>query len=133
MKPKKEFILLIISLVSVMFLGSGLNYAQEEYVMQTPAEPEIQWIWGEVVSVDPTTSQIVVKYFDYETDSDKEMSINVDNKTTYENVKTIDEIKPGDTVSIDYIVNTEGKNIGKNISVEKPESTPEIPEEGGDE
>jgi uncharacterized Zn finger protein len=63
----------------------------------------------------------LVKYLDYDADQEKEMAINVDEKTIYENVKSIDEIKPQDTVSIDYIVSPEGKNIAKNISIEKIE------------
>ena len=41
--------------------------------------------------------------------------------------KSIDEIKVGDSVSIDYTVSADGKNLALNISLEKPEavSTPE--------
>jgi len=86
-----------------------------------PPEAETQWIWGEVVLVDIQKSEILVKYLDYDADLEKEVAINVDEKTIYENVKSIDEIKPQDTVSIDYIVSPEGKNIAKNISIEKVE------------
>lgn len=128
MRLKAGFIL--IGILSVILLSGNLNYAQEALPAETSAEPETLWLWGEVVSVDAANSQIAVKYFDYETDAEKEITISTDNKTTYENVKSIDELKPADTVSIDYIVNADGKNIAKNVSVERPESTPEATQEG---
>ena len=91
---------------------------------QPTSEPETQWIWGEVVSADSASKSVAIKYLDYETDQEKDMTIGVDEKTTYENIKSIDEIKPKDTLSIDYIVGTDGKNVAKNISLEKPESAP---------
>ena len=91
---------------------------------QPTSEPETQWIWGEVVSADSASKSVAIKYLDYETDQEKDMTIGVDEKTTYENIKSIDEIKPKDTLSIDYIAGTDGKNVAKNISLEKPESAP---------
>ena len=91
---------------------------------QPPAEPETQWIWGEVVSADSASKSVTIKYLDYETDQEKDMVIGVDEKTTYENIKSIDDIKPKDTLSIDYIAGPDGKNVAKNISLEKPESVP---------
>ncbi len=137
MKLEKYLVSILIA-ASLILLNAVLSLAQEgatatqastvEQIL-APSEPEIQWLWGEVTSVDITNKTLLVKYLDYETDSEKEMTINIDDKTTYENVKAIDEIKPLDTVSIDYIVNTEGNNIAKNISVEKPEGNIEIQEE----
>ena len=53
---------------------------------QPPAEPETQWIWGEVVSADSASKSVAIKYLDYETDQEKDMVIGVDEKTTYENI-----------------------------------------------
>jgi hypothetical protein len=92
-------------------------------------EPEMQWLWGEVVSVDPSKNVLVVKYLDYEADAEKEMSLSVDEKTTFENSKSLDEIKPQDTVSIDYMSAGEGKVLAKNISVEKPEPVAPVMDE----
>lgn len=89
---------------------------------EVQVEPDLQWLWGEVVSVDTQKNELSVKYLDYDTEQEKEIKIAVDDKTTYENTKSIAEIKQNDTVSIDYIVSPEGKNIARNISVEKPES-----------
>ncbi len=84
-------------------------------------EPDIQWLWGDAISVDTQKSELSVKYLDYDTEQEKEMTVAVDDKTTYENIKSLSEIKPKDTLSIDYVVGPEGKNIAKNISLEKPE------------
>jgi len=79
--------------------------------------PQVQWLWGEVVSVDTDAKQIKVKYLDYETDTEKEINIVVDDKTTYENVASLGQIKVGDTLSSDYLVK-DTENIARNISVE---------------
>lgn len=86
-----------------------------------PTESETQWLWGEVISLDTSSRALLVKYLDYDTDQEKEMAINIDEKTTFENVKSLDEIKPKDTVGIDYIISPDSKNIAKNVSVEKME------------
>ena len=92
---------------------------------EAKTEPEIQWVWGEVVSTNPINNELLVKYVDYDTDSEKEITISTDDKTTYENAKSIDEIKVRDSVSIDYAVSADGKNLAKNISLEKPETIEE--------
>ena len=92
---------------------------------EAKTEPEIQWVWGEVVSTNPVNNELLVKYVDYDTDSEKEITISTDDKTTYENAKSIDEIKVRDSVSVDYAVSADGKNLAKNISLEKPEVTEE--------
>jgi hypothetical protein len=85
------------------------------------------WLWGEAVSVDTQNNEVRVKYQDYDTEEEKEMTIGVDEKTAFENVKSLAEIQPKDTLSIDYKVVSEGKNIAKNISVEKAETPEAVP------
>jgi hypothetical protein len=72
--------------------------------------------------VDKAARSIKVKYLDYDTDTEKEMAITADDNTKYENVNSFDEIKPQDTLSIDYKIGTDASNIAVNISVERPES-----------
>jgi hypothetical protein len=98
-----------------LFLSTG--HTQPE----TLSEPQMEWLWGEIVSIDTANKIIVVKYLNYETETEKEISIAIDEKTAFENVKSLDELKPQDSVSIDYIISPEGKNLAQNISVEKPE------------
>ena len=127
MKTRKGLVLVIVA--SLIFISTGLVFSQGSIeqggVMAEPKnESEVQWLWGEVVSLDSQNKIVAVKYLDYETDQEREINIGTDDKTTYENIKSIDELKPKDAVSIDYLVTPEGKNIAKNISLEKPESTP---------
>lgn len=121
MKIKKALVLGITAFL--IFISANLIFSQE-----AQNNPDTQWVWGEVSSMDTQNKAILVKYLDYETDQEKEIIINTDDKTTYENIKSIDEIKQKDTVSIDYIVSPDGKNIAKNISVEKPENTQDVQE-----
>ncbi len=126
---------LVLGIITFLILiGATAVFSQEaavteEAVPPTQNEPETQWLWGEVISVDIQKNELLVKCLDYETDQEKEVAIAVDDKTTYENIKALLEIKPQDTVSVDYMVNPEGKNIAKNISVEKPQAEP-APQEG---
>lgn len=125
---RKSIILAIVAF-SIILISSNTVFSQEEEkviegpaIQETPSEPEVQWLWGEVVSVDANNNEVAVKYLDYENDTEKEIAIAVDEKTIYENIESISEIKPKDNVSVDYIVSENGKNIAKNIIVEKPES-----------
>ncbi|MBU1727626.1 MAG: hypothetical protein KJ880_08360 [Candidatus Omnitrophica bacterium] len=107
--------------------GLGLCFAQEsedmnvmnEDIMAPMAQVEPQWQYFEVVSVDPANKSIVVKYLDYDTDQQKQMMIAVDEKTTYENAASLNEIKPEASIGVDYVVDSTGKNIATNISLEK--------------
>jgi len=109
---------------------------QEEILRQELIQPsapqdesEMQWVWGEVAGVDIANKAIVVKCLDYETDQEKEMTVNVDDKTVYDNVKSLNEIKPNDTLSIDYIVSADNRNIARNLSKEAAEVTGESEQE----
>lgn len=122
-------------ILSLILTGTGVLFGEEEapvepQAQEVPVESEVQWIWGDVVSVDAVARKILVKYLDYETDTEKEISISMDDKTVYENVKSMGEIKPSDTVSVDYIINPDGGNIAKNITVEKTEGAQPLPQEG---
>lgn len=119
-----------ILLITALFIGisAGPGFGEETTVEQggkVPAqltsEMDVQWLWGEVISIDIERSQLLLKYLDYELDQEKEITITVDPKTTYENVQSYTQIKPKDTVSVDYIVEASGRNLVKNITVEKPE------------
>ncbi len=136
--------------IFVLLLGTGLLFAQEqanpdnqaaesnvtpgeqaevqplvapEPVMQE--EPEMQWLWGEVASVNKDAQQINIKYLDYDTETEKEIALTVEPQTTFENVNSFDEIKNSDTVSIDYLIGQNNKNVARNISVEKLENIEE--------
>lgn len=136
MKIKMSLVLGI--MFACILISTGLIFSQEQAAekppaQEVPSESETQWIWGDVASIDAAAKKILVKYLDYETDTEKEINIVVDDKTTYENVTSIDEIKPQDTLSIDYMISPDGSNIAKNISVEKPEGRETLPEETSEE
>jgi hypothetical protein len=102
-------------------------------IAPTPQDiSDVQWIWGEIVNLDTQNKMIVVKHLDYDADQEKEITVVVDDKTTFENVGSIEELKLKDYVSVDYISGSEGKNIAKNIGLEKPEESASAiaPQEG---
>lgn len=123
MKRQRGF--LLFALLSFVFIGAGLALGQEQPAKE-PADTdatinESQWVWGEVLSLDAQAKTLQVKYLDYETDQEKEMTVVTNETTTYENVESLSQIKPSDTVSIDYTIGLDGRVVAKNISVEKPE------------
>ena len=127
---KQRILPVFIVAAMVIFCQPGFSQAQEKPTdaggvsAQAPAvDSDIQWLWGEVSSVAAEKNEVVVKYLDYEADVEKDMTVAVTDKTTYENIKGLGELKSQDTVSIDYIV-VDGKSVAKNISVEKPEVMP---------
>jgi len=122
-----------LSALAVVFMGVCAvgSFAAEDLLLEDSVSSgaDLLWIWGEVALVDIASKQLSIRYLDYETDLEKEMVVAVDAKTVFENVASLEEIKPLDTASIDYVVSPEGKNLAKMISIEKPqdiyESTPQ--------
>jgi len=111
-------------IVSFILINAGLAQSQSTQIIPDATEkiePETEWLWGEVVNVDPVTNDIKVKTLDYKNDTEIEIVVSIDDKTTYENIKFVTEIKPKDSLSIDYIIGSDGKNLAKNISLEKTE------------
>ena len=122
MKARTYFIIGITAFF--MFLIFRFGIAQQgagEIQAQLAPEAEMQWLWGEVVSIDAAGKAFLVKYLDYETDTEKEMTVTVDEQTVYENIASLAELKPQDNVSIDYVLSPVGRNLARNISLEKPE------------
>ncbi|MFA6357804.1 MAG: hypothetical protein WCY09_03950 [Candidatus Omnitrophota bacterium] len=89
---------------------------------------DTQWAWGEVTNLDNQSKALTIKYLDYETDQEKELILIVDDKTTFENINSFNELKLKDTLSIDYAISADNKNIAKNISLEKPDAVPPVAE-----
>jgi FKBP-type peptidyl-prolyl cis-trans isomerase (trigger factor) len=119
--------LILILSFSLVVLSAGSNFAQELKAnadTSVSLEPEVQWLWGEVLAVNPQDKAIQVKYVDYDSDTEKEIIITADPQTTYENVKSLEQIQPQDTVSVDYVSAKDGSNLAKNISVEKSDNNP---------
>lgn len=123
-------------LAALVFLLTApvLLWAQgaEDQGQAAPEESQMQWVWGEVVLADAPNKTITVKYLDYETDQEKEMPVSVDDKTVYDNLKSLDEVKPKDTLSIDYIVTPDNKFVARNISKEAVETVLEAEELEGE-
>jgi hypothetical protein len=128
---KVNKLLALIIPVFFVFMSLGLILAQEQAAQpredievgpDIQNEPDIFWAWGEIVTLDPLTKSFTIRYLNYETDQEKEIVIATDDNTTYENIKSIDELKPKDTVSVDYVVSSEGRNIATNVGLELPEA-----------
>lgn len=120
-------VLVLIIGAFLILIGTNIAFSKEENISQAPlvqessSESDVQWIWGEVTSVDAANNKVNVKYLDFENDIEKEIDITADEKTAYDNIGSINQLKPNDIVSIDYTSAPGGVNIAKNVSIEKPE------------
>ena len=127
----KNFLILCLAVsflsVGVTFTFSQEQGSQKQVSPEAQVESDPQWLWGEAASIDYQKGELLVQYLDYDTDLEKEVNISVDGKTAYENTGSLIDIKPGDAVSIDFLSFSDGKNIAKKISVEKPETTFQLP------
>lgn len=101
-----------------LFAAAPAVRAQEQAKPAEANPAEIQWVWGEVVSVDTAERSLAIKYLDYDTDEEKTMKIVITDATTFEDAKGIEGIKTADTVSVEY-GEQDGKNLAKVITVEK--------------
>lgn len=89
-----------------------------------PVGENVSWVWGEVKSVDYSSSSLTILYMDYQTDDERELALTVNQDTKFEGISDFNSLKAGDTAGIDYVTDID-KNIAKNISVEKLEEPPE--------
>ncbi|MDP3143527.1 MAG: hypothetical protein Q8N14_06320 [Candidatus Omnitrophota bacterium] len=89
---------------------------------------ETKWVWAEVTAVNTASSQFTIKYLSYDSDDEKELILSVDNTTKLENFKSLSEMAAGDNVSVDYLIDQNGKAIAKSISLQKAKSATEITE-----
>lgn len=133
MAGKRDFIfvaiaLLVLTNIAMLKAQNQPAANADEQGQAVSVEPVSQWVWGEVVSTDPIKKEVRLKYVDYETDQEKDIVIAVNDKTTYENASSFDDIKEKATLSVDYMPGNDGNNVAKNISFEKPEAEDAAPE-----
>jgi hypothetical protein len=112
---------------------SAVSTIAPQEAVSAQDESDIQWAWGEVVNLDNAAKTITLKYLDYETDQEKDILLIVNEKTAFENIKGFDDIKIKDTLSIDYAVASDGKNIARNIGLESPDSSAALPAQAVEE
>lgn len=128
-------VMVVASLVSVLLIGVQVPAvaqtaqspaAEQSETVAAPAD--VLWVWGEIVSIDAAAKKLTVKYLDYDTDMEKDIVIAVDDKTKFEGAAAIGDLKPQDTVSIDY-AEAGGINLASAITVERLEDLAEEPQE----
>jgi hypothetical protein len=119
---KGIFLILIAFLFSVACANLVLSeeLAPEKAVEEVSA-PQIDFLWGHVVSINTENGTILIGYNDIETNQDKQANISVTKDTVLENVTELKEIAPGDSASIDYTLSPSQDMIAKSIWIEKPQ------------
>ena len=123
----RSHILVLLFAAMLLAFAPAQAFSQEE-MMEEEREEFLtdEWLLGDAIALDSENNQLKVSYIDYETEEEKEITIMVDADTGYDNVGSLAEIKVGDVVSVDYIIDSQGQAVAVNISVDKSE--PEIME-----
>ena len=96
-------------------------------VAQDQDEKQVFYSYGEVLSV--IKGQIIVREFDYETGEETDIVYYITADTILDSVESADQIKPSDLVDVEFTVSEDGKNIAKEILVDRIEDYQEVDEE----
>lgn len=114
-----ELMASLILFVSVLAPGVCAQELRTDYSEEELEIIEIEWLFGEVISVDLEEPGLSVQYLDYDTDQEKKIEVTLDADTTLEGVAALSEIKNKDIVSVDYVLDELGRRLAKRISVER--------------
>lgn len=109
---------MILGLILAVFAASASSTltAQEEMAgMEEETLEESEYSYGEVSSI--SSDQIVVKEFDYESNSEIETAYLIDNDTILDGVNSLGDVSVGDMADIEYEL-VGGDRIAKMIFVE---------------
>jgi|GEM_PF-2494929 len=120
---KKIIFLAIILGVALWFTCTAVN-AEETAQTQPAAKatvpaPQGQEAYGEVVSVDANAGAVTITEYDYEKDEDVNKSYTIDKAATYENVKSLLEVKAGDWVALTLKPQKDGTSLAASVYVER--------------
>lgn len=93
----------------------GVDTASVATDETNPAD-ELEYSFGEVKSI--SSADLVLTEYDYLTDKESDVTYSVDPAVKFENAASVNDIKNGDSIEIDYQIQGD-KKIVKNIILEK--------------
>ncbi len=126
---------LIVGSVAISGVYAQTDSAPAAAASAAPAVSDEE-AYGEVVSVDAGACKVTITEYDYDKDEDVNKTYAIDKAATYENVKSLAEIKQGDWVAITLKKQQDGSVSGASVYVEKydfeepaaaPEAEPAAP------
>lgn len=115
----------------VLCAAAAFAQVVEETVVEIDeADPEAlkageMAIYGEVQSVDAAAGTMDVQYYDYDSDSEKTLTVAVTDATTMENAASLAGITKGDWADVVYVTK-DGKDTATLVTVEKEELEEDI-------
>jgi len=103
--------------------NTGFSQEEDSIAGGAPVQdkPEVESIYGEVLSVNEANNSISVQYYDYDTDEEESIELEFDKDTKLENAAALKDIKAGDWVDADYSSSPLGKKIAGAVKVELAE------------
>ena len=97
---KDKIILCVLAIFFCLALGVAAGYAQEETESAS----------GSIASLDLTGKTITIEYVD-ESDTTRTLSLRLSDDIEVFNAAGLEEFKIGDDVSIDYMIDEDGKSV----------------------
>ncbi|MFC1624403.1 hypothetical protein ACFL28_03715 [Candidatus Omnitrophota bacterium] len=104
---------LVYLLIPLMVISLFLAFSNSSL-----AEEEMEYSWG-IVS-DISFDKLILSEYDYDTDSELEVSYSIASDIELVNVDSVEEITIGDALEIEYVI-AGNKNMAKVITVETEE------------
>ena len=111
---------LLVAILALGFCFWSLNsWAQEE---------NLEYSFGTVVNVNKESSQLTVKEYAYDKDTDVDVQYALDPKVALENIDSIDALSAQDIIELSYITGKDNNRVAKSIRAFKPQKeTPPLP------
>jgi hypothetical protein len=94
-------------------------FAQPSFVNAQENDEVLFYTYGEVLSVGE--NQILIREFDYGTGEEKDVVYHITPDTIFDEVESADQITPTDLVDVEFIATEDGRNIAKEILVDRIE------------
>jgi len=84
-------------------------------------QPEVLFVYGEVVAIDGIWNSVTIRHFDYTVLKNDDLEIALKETTEWENVPGMRQLNIGDWAGVTYVIQPNGNRMAESISVEKTE------------
>jgi len=139
--------ILVYILCGVVWLNCGMLYSQEDTNIEDPAlmgqentnaedlllveeviyeEDDtgyLEYNYGLVVSLDIAARKITISEYDWDNDSEINVIYSIEPNVELETVKSLEEIKKGSEIEIEYFIDENGEKIILYMDIYNPEET----------
>ena len=121
MKTAVVSLVWVVIFLNLSIVGAFSQPASEAEAQGKPPTLDPQWVLGDVIDLDTETNQLILGSINYDTYKDRIVVIKIDAAVEYENIDSLADIKAGDVISVEYIIDLEGEAVALKISAQDTE------------